>query len=219
MIVVPAAPLPNQSWPILGFDCDVPLSASTASAFVANNYRFVVRYVSRGAPEDGDLTVNEISAILDSGLALMVVQHAPDPGWIPTEASGTQWGTAMADNIRALGLPAGATGWKDHEGVATGVTEAAISEHINAWSEAITGVVQPGLYVGYDSGYADGNALYYDLSLDRYWKSASNVPSPMLRGFCMQQSLSGLTIAGVSFDINFMSHDALGGIPNWIISG
>ena len=92
----------------LGFDTDTGLSASTAQAFVENGFKFVIRYLSLTQPEEeGDLSAAEAEDILNSGLALMAVQHAPDPEWTPTESLGSEYGSAAAANAQALGFPGG----------------------------------------------------------------------------------------------------------------
>ena len=195
----------------IGFDTDTPLDATTAAGFVAAGYHFVCRYVSRDAPEPGDLTSTEVGIILAAGLALMVVQHAPEPDWTPSAALGKVWGEAAVSNLRALSLPPGVMIWKDHEGVATGSSSSDVAAHVNAWSAALAGAAEPGLYVGYDCGL-NAQQLYYDLTLSRYWKSLSNVPAPALRGFCMEQ-----TVGGTTFDIDVVASDAHGGVPTWLI--
>lgn len=212
MIIVPAQAS-------IGFDCDTKLSLDAARAFVLADMSFVVRYVSRYAPELEDLSLDEVQNILDAGLALMIVQHAPEPGWSPSVAVARGWAEAAVENTLALNIPRGITIWNDHEGVSMSSTPAQISAHINAWSKVVLDAgFQPGLYVGFDSGLS-ADQLYYDLSLTRYWKSASNVPAPAKRGFCMQQMLVSGVIANVAYDKDIISLDSLGGIPNWFIAG
>jgi len=67
----------------IGFDTTVPLNSATANTYFSQNFRFCVRYVSRddagrqynAANGSADLSEPETSAIMQSGLALMVVQH------------------------------------------------------------------------------------------------------------------------------------------------
>lgn len=211
MIIVPAQPS-------IGFDCDTNLSLDAARAFVLADMSFVVRYVSRYAPEEGDLSSDEVQNILDAGLALMIVQHAPEQGWSPSVAVAKMWAEAAVQNTLALNIPRGLTIWNDHEGVLMSSTPSAISAHLNAWSQVILDAgYQPGLYVGFDSGL-NAHQLYNDLILTRYWKSASNVPAPAKRGFCMQQMLVSGLIANVAYDKDIVSLDYLGGIPNWFVA-
>jgi hypothetical protein len=69
----------------LGFDTDAKLTLDTAKE-LKKTYRFCLRYVSRQNKEQlGDLDNKEVKAILDAGLALMVVQHVhSEEGWWPT---------------------------------------------------------------------------------------------------------------------------------------
>ena len=68
---------PNKS---LGFDTDTVISLSIAQQFASQGYHFCVLYLSLGSSEaTGDLSYQEVSNILQGGLALMPVQHVPDP--------------------------------------------------------------------------------------------------------------------------------------------
>ena len=108
-----------------GFDADSVIGSDTAKALAAAGFGFAVRYLSRTTPQNnGDLSAAEIGWITDAGLALMAVQHCPLPGWSPTLALGTAYGTAAAVNAAAIGLPGGVSVWLDLEGVAPYVTAA-----------------------------------------------------------------------------------------------
>jgi hypothetical protein len=219
MIVAPAIPS-------LGFDSDTVVSAAVAKEFVSLGYRWCARYVSRGAPEIGDLTSKEIATILDTGLALIVVQHAPEPNWTPNDAEGLAWGHAAIANIKALGIPPGLSIAKDHEGVdvsgSASIVSAITAAHINTWSNVVEAAgYQPVLYTGFNCGL-NAAQLYNNLTLARYWKSASNVPTPIRRGFCMEQlDINQIIIVDgqtFSYDKDAIMADALGGLPNWLVA-
>ena len=219
MIVAPAIPS-------LGFDSDTVVSAAVAKEFVSLGYRWCARYVSRGAPEIGDLTSKEIATILDTGLALIVVQHAPEPNWTPNDAEGLAWGHAAIANIKALGIPPGLSIAKDHEGVdvsgSASIVSAITAAHINTWSNVVEAAgYQPVLYEGFNCGL-NAAQLYNNLTLARYWKSASNVPTPIRRGFCMEQLDINQTIfvdsQAFSYDKDAIMADNLGALPNWLIA-
>src|SRR5580658_3939602 len=93
---------------LIGFDIDEPLNLATARNYAAQGFKFCARYVSRepqiGA---GNLTADEASAILQAGLALMVVQHPPIAGWTPTPQLGQAWGENAARHAADVGLPPG----------------------------------------------------------------------------------------------------------------
>ena len=73
---------------IIGFDSDTKINAAQAKQYFAKGFRFCIRYVSRddasrknnekrGTP---DLSIDEGRTILDSGMAIMTVQHVAKIG-------------------------------------------------------------------------------------------------------------------------------------------
>jgi hypothetical protein len=205
---------------VLGFDTDTGLSASTAQAFVENGFKFVIRYLSLTQPEEeGDLSAAEAEDILNSGLALMAVQHVPYPGWTPTESLGGEYGSAAAANAQALGLPGGMNIWLDLEGIADGTSSSDVIDYCNAWFAAVSGAgYVPGLYVGTDA-ILDRQQLYYDLSVEYYWQSGSEVPEVEVRGYCMVQTISdAFEIDGCIYDQDVIQADNLGNTPMWLIT-
>lgn len=198
-----------------GADTDTKLTSASAGALKAAGLDFVVRYVSLGSPDaGGDLTPSEVQAILGAGLALMIVQHVRAPGWMPTAALGTQYGTAAAADAAACGYPAGATLWCDLEGVAAGASAANVTAYVNAWNAAATAKgYEPGLYVG-SGDVLDANQLYATSSR-RYWRSYSSVPNVSTRGYCLLQLFPTTTLAGVSVDLDVVQQDYKGGYPHW----
>jgi hypothetical protein len=117
---------------LIGFDySSSALNTATAKQFADQGYKFCVRYVSRDDAlrgqhsSDGtpDLSQSEGQAILNAGMALMVVQHPPLPGWAPTADLGKTYGANAADYAAAAGLPENVCVWLDLEGVASGTSE------------------------------------------------------------------------------------------------
>jgi Domain of unknown function (DUF1906) len=197
----------------MGFDTDTPLTAATAAAMVMARGQFVLRYVSHTTPEPGDLTRAEVDLILRAGFGLMIVVHAPAPNWTPDALLGATHGYAASLNMAALGIGLGFSVWCDLEGVAVGTPPEEIIAYVNAWTAELLPYM-PGLYVGYDCGLTAAQ-LYEDLSLTRYWKSASVVPVPTVRGFCMEQTL-GPNVGGVSVDYDTVMTDYRGGLPRML---
>jgi hypothetical protein len=213
MIVIPASPS-------LGFDIDATLSSEAAKAFVAAGMRFAIRYVSHAAAESRDLTEAEVVAITEAGLALMVVVHPLDPGWVPSGDLGIAHAKAAVANM-PLNVLGGVTVWCDLEGLAQTLA-GPICVYVNSWSAVMRQEgFEPGLYVGYDT-WLTAAELYDNLTLARYWKSASNVPTPIRRGFCMEQLDINQTLVvdgqAFSYDKDAIMADALGGLPNWLIA-
>lgn len=201
-----------------GFDCDTQLTAKAAAAVKTEiDASFVLRYVSRSTPEpDTDLGAAEVKAILGAGLALMPVQHSSLPGWVPNMALGTEYGSAMVANLKAIGMPPGVTAWADIEGCDITTPASAVIQHVNAWSiVVIAGGYEPGIYVGYDS-ILTADQLYRDLILSHYWQSPSTVPIPTKRGYQMIQNLRPALVAGVAVDVDDIMADHLGGLPSWL---
>jgi hypothetical protein len=206
----------------IGGDCDQPITAAIAKALYDSGVHFVLRYISRNmGQQPGDLTANERNIILGAGLALGYVQHVLNPGWTPSLALGLAYGEAMAANMMSVGAASGALAWLDWEGVDLSAPETGCVAYINGWAYGLTQASSyvPGIYVGYDS-ILTPDQLYYDLAPARYWKSASRVAAPTLRGWCMVQTAANppaaAAKAGLSdWDADTIVADALGGLPSW----
>ena len=204
----------------LGFDCDTVLTSNTAQAFITAGFKFAIRYLSLASlPQLGDLNATEVYIILQSGLALMAVQHVAYAGWLPSVGLGHQNGSNAASCAFASGLPAGITIWLDLEGVNSSARAADVIAYCNAWCAAVsTSGYMPGLYVGANS-ILTGDQLYWDLTVTEYWQSGSTVPAVTTRGYCMVQTINNsLQIDGVAYDKDVIQTDALGGTPIWAIN-
>jgi hypothetical protein len=202
----------TATFPALGFDTDTQLTPATAAALRATGMSFAIRYLSIGPTEAGDLSSDEVRAILGAGLALMAVQHVRYANWMPSAALGSGDGDDAVAHARACDFPAGATIWCDSEGQAGGAT--ASIAYINAWAAAVkNGGYDPGLYVGSGTPL-DGQQLYA-LDVDRYWKSFSQVNEPTC-GWSMIQLYREVTIAGVAVDVDVIQHDYKLRLPSWL---
>lgn len=203
-LVMPASPY------LAGFDTDTPLTAAAAQAYFERGYRFCLRYISLGAEQAGDLSSQELAAILASGLAFMPVQHVERVGWQPSAALGSVRGQAAAGDAQAVGLPAGVNLWLDLEGVADGTAATDVSQYCQSWFAAVAQAgYLPGLYVGGNCGLS-GTQLY-ELPFQHYWHSASIVPALPQRGYQMSQKLVDNLI-----DADIVFSDQFGGTPVWL---
>jgi hypothetical protein len=204
----------------IGFDADAVLTADACQNFAAAGFGFVIRYLSLGPTEDdGDLSSREAERILQSGLALMAVQHVRDGGWIPSRDLGQEDGQNAAANARAIGLPQGVNIWLDLEGVRLDIPSSDVADHCNAWFGAVAAAgYVPGLYVGANA-VLGGDQLYYDLEVGHYWKSGSDVPFVADRGYCMVQTISDrYVLDGRQYDRNVIQADNLGNTPVWLVA-
>lgn len=201
----------------LGFDANACISSETARSFVQNKFTFCVRYLARsGVQGPHDLHPAEAQTILDSGLALMAVQHVAASPWVASGDLGTSYGTAAAAEAKGIGFPAGVNVWLDLEGVARATAPQEILAYCLNWYVAVesAGYV-PGLYVGASCGLT-GNELY-SLPFQHYWQSLSGVPAIPTRGYQMVQTAGG-EIAGLSYDKNLTCIDQHGGAPLWLVA-
>jgi hypothetical protein len=197
-----------------GFDTDTPLTATACAGLAAAGMTFAIRYVgfSQQHSTGGDLTVAEVNAILSSGMALMVVQHARFAGWQPSAALGAADGAVAAQHAASLGVGRGTCIWCDLEGISGSAEDTIV--HANAWTDAvIAGGYDPGVYVG--SGVPLSSMQWYkSLKVRRYWKALNDPTDVAIRGFQMVQSAGG-QVAGVNIDRNLIQADQKGDVPRW----
>lgn len=219
--VSPLPGTPQAAAPGLkGFDTNTIITAAKAAQFKQSGYDFCIRYLSRATSQGGgDLSNAEALNILNAGLALMAVQHVAanyPPGWAPTAALGTQYGTNAAGNARSVGLPAGINIWCDLEGVIPTTPAADVIAYCQAWHVAVkaAGYV-PGLYVGVPC-VLNSTQLYQNLSFQHYWHSLSgSTPDVAVRGYQMIQHFSN-DVNGISIDSNTTQTDKKGGNVLWL---
>lgn len=201
----------------LGFDANTPLTRAKATALKQAGFAFAVRYLSRKVtPPAYDLGKAEVAAILDSGLALMAVQHVAAAGWSPSAALGAEYGANAAAHAKAVGLPIGTAVFLDLEEVSPKATPADIIAYCNIWhAEVAAGGYVPGLYVGSNCGLTP-DQLYRRLKFTHYWKSGSKVPAIPRRGYSMVQTIiPNDKVAGIAIDRNLITPDAFGATPPW----
>jgi hypothetical protein len=200
-----------------GFDSDTIVTAAVAQRFFSGGYKFCLRYLSRGPESPRDLSTQEATDILNSGLALMPVQHVRNvaTGWSPTASLGQQDGQDAATNAQDIGFPPGVNVWCDLENVVKTAASQDIIDYCQAWYSAVdsAGYI-PGLYVGFGTQLS-GQQLH-DLSFQHYWKSASSVPEIAPRGYQLFQLFPSLTANGIGIDVDVTQTDGEGGVPQWL---
>jgi hypothetical protein len=201
---------------LLGFDSNTVITAAVAQKFVDQSYSFCIRYLSRGAEASTDLSAAEAEIILQSGLALMAVQHVRKAGWQPTGELGQQDGQAAGQNAAAVGFPGGVSIWCDLEGVLAGTDAQDVIDYCNSWFTAVSGAGYiPGIYVG-DSCILNEQQLF-SLAFQHYWRSQSNVPNVKSRGYQMIQLFPSVTKNGIGIDFDVTQNDYKNGQAQWLV--
>jgi hypothetical protein len=199
-----------------GFDSDSVVTAAVAQQFFGQGYKFCIRYLTLLGPQSaGDLSAAEATDVLDSGLALMPVQHVRTAGWFPSQDLGQQDGEQAVENAQTVGFPAGVNVWCDLEGVAPGTPAQDATDHCNAWFAAVdaAGYI-PGLYVG--AGAILSGQQLYDLPFQHYWKSQSTVPDIPVRGYQLVQLFPAIAVNGIGIDVDIAQNDNEGGQAQWL---
>ena len=211
-------PLPGQvqdaASSVPGFDCDAVLSADLARQFFSQGYKFCLRYLSRARAAQ-NLTAQEATDILNSGLALMPVQHARPPGWSPDASLGHADGQEASANAKAIGFPAGVNVWCDLEEVSTAARAQDVVDYARAWYHAVHAAgYSPGLYVG-AATLLTGQQLF-DLPFRHYWRSSSRVPDIPRRGYQLIQFSPAIQLNGIAIDLDVALPDNEGGSARWL---
>jgi hypothetical protein len=202
-----------------GFDCNDIVTAHDAACFVRAGYTFAIRYVRRSIQHPFDLSAQELATLLRAGLAVSVVQHVADPGWLPNERLGRVYGAVAAEETARIGVALGTQLWCDLEGVHPNARHRDVVAYCNAWYDAVRSAgYDPGQYVG-DSCGLDADELFHLLKVRRFW-AAYNLNSdayPAVRGACMRQHAPRTAdlVPGIAypFDVNVIGEDALHGAP------
>jgi glycoside hydrolase-like protein len=204
---------------VSGFDSDTIISPALAQQFYSMGYRFCLRYLSPDNEAAGDLSTQEATDILNSGLALMPVQHVLDPLWSPSQSLGQEYGQNAAANTQTIGFPPGVNVWCDLEAVNPATNAQDVVDYCRAWYQAVdSSEYVPGLYVG--AGAMLSGPQLYDLPFQHYWRSSSIVPSIPTRGYQLLQLLASISIGGVQIDLDFTQNDNQGGRSRWLrVSG
>jgi hypothetical protein len=205
-----------------GFDCNTPLTTTTAKAFRDAGFAFAVRYVPRTSVTDpmnpsGNITRSEAETILNAGLALMIVQHVPSSPWDPTGQLGMNYGNYAVLNCTAIGLPYGVNLFLDLEGVRAGTNPENVLDYAGTWAKAVAdGGYMPGIYIGASCELSAGQIV--TLPFKQFWRSgSSSTPQIGAPGYCMQQTISSsLVLSGVAYDSDVVTTDQSGGTPYWL---
>jgi Rv2525c-like, glycoside hydrolase-like domain len=198
-----------------GFDCDAALSANLARQFFTQGYKLCFRYLPSGRLSSQDLTKQEAMGILNSGLALMPVQHAHKRGWFPNQKLGRQDGQEASTNSATVGFPHGVSLWCDLEGVNSSAQAQDVIDYCGAWYKAVSAAGYiPGLYVGAEI-LLNGKQLY-DLPFQHYWRSQSQVPDIPQRGYQVVQFDPPIQMNGVRVDLDVVLNDNQGGAAQWL---
>lgn len=207
---------------VIGFDIATRLNMAQAKKYVSQGFAFCIRYVSRddatrkaneknGTP---DLSLDEGQVILAAGMALMVVQHCPKPGWTPTAELGKTYGENAASYAATAGLPEGVNLWLDLEGIAKETPHQDIIDYCNAWFAAVrVGGYEPGVYLGFDI-YLSSDELFFNLKTKHYWRAPGHVPDVAHRGYQLIQHIKNP--GPTEFDWDVTRTDDLGDTVIWL---
>lgn len=187
----------------LACDTVTPIDAEMAAALYAIGVRTVFRYLDRvhdisPGQLGANLTAAELAVLLDAGLCVSPVQYYSTryadqrKGRALSADYGAEMGQAAATNARGLGIPEGATIWRDLEDVPR-ATSAQIVTDLTGWARsALSAGYESGLYYGTglgsaETGYLTGEDLWGLRYYRSYWRAASAVPQIPHRGPCVVQ--------------------------------
>ena len=198
-------------------DTNAKLGVAALQAVLNAGYAGVARYLP--LPRNnagGDISADELRAILDAGLGLLLVQHVRSPPWNPANHSGEEDAQAALQLARDVGYLPGAHIFLDLEGIVPGSAEAT-KAFAEAWAKAVvTAGYLAGCYVGYDVPL-NAQQLYDLHSVTSYWSDAG--PRRVAtRGFAMKQHAE-IAIAGVKFDPDTIASDLCEETPMWMVAG
>ena len=203
-----AVKVPSHS---TGFDTTAKLTPAICAAAKAAGCAFVVRYL-------GSVTAAEIATITAAGLGVMFVTYPPQKsGWVPIASDGAARGAAAVAQLKALGVPAGATVWTDLEGC-KGPAGPTIAWCNAAFAPIAAAGWQAGLYCGVPLGGLTATDLYH-LKCSAYWRSCSRgVPEPAEVGFCCAQEYRpNVSAFGTVVDFDRAFEDFANRLPTMIV--
>jgi hypothetical protein len=194
-------------------------TAAQACALAASGVEGFVGYL-------GAMNTTRLGYILDAGLSFMPVTFAGE------------YKDGAADEIaqlRALGIPRGATVWLDLEGINAWnmgkdpVQRRELIRLINTWAYDIkSGGWMPGLYVGAPQPLS-GDELF-KLGVLRYWLGqgrcidTNGKDAYPVCGWCMRQDWHNTgngymwKNTGVLVDTNAVQADHQGRLPTWVVA-
>jgi hypothetical protein len=195
-------------------DTDQKLSRSAMQAALNCGAKGLIRYIGLGMnPGAEDIDAEELSDAMFMGLGVMLVQHVRFEGWHPSALMGETDGTVACRHAKAAGYLEGASLWDDLEGI-LGTGQETVAYANAKFSEVEKQGFLQGEYVGFQVPL-DGHQLFSNLHARSYWKSLSNVPEVVTRGYCMLQ-MGGIVLGGVDYDLDFHQADKLGGRAMWM---
>lgn len=197
-------------------DTSAKLTPEVIAQVAAQGHLGVARYVPLpGVGADHDIDAGELRAILDGGLAVLLVQHVRYPGWDPAKQSGKTDALAAIERAAAAQYLAGAHIFLDLEGIKG--TAQGTKAFAEAWAATIVEAGYcAGCYVGYQVPL-NAVQLYNLHDFHCYWSDAG--PRHVAtRGFALNQKQPEVVIGGVSFDRNTVQPDRLGDMPLWMIA-
>jgi hypothetical protein len=165
----------------------------------------------------GVIDAIRVNNVLGAGLAFIPVTLAGEYEDGPSDEIG---------QLRALGIPSGATVFLDLEGLKAFRSDpVALAAKINAWADAVSGAgYVAGLYVGVPQPFTSDEL--WKLRVQRYWRGQGSVrdrnnalAEPSGCGWCMTQMYPSHTRGGVWVDSNMVGQDYKGRVPTWVVSG
>ena len=161
----------------------------------------------------GAMNQKRLAMILGAGMAFMPVTF------------GGEYEDGPLDEIaqlKALGIPPGASVWLDMEGLKAFKTNPAkLIGMIDAWAAAILAAGwMPCLYVGVPQPLTSDEL--WKLKVQRYWKGQGSVrdrnnalAEPSGCGWCMTQMFPSVTRGSVLIDANMVGQDFRKRTPAW----
>lgn len=152
--------------------------------------------------------------------------HAAGLAFMPVTLAG-EYEDGPADEIgqlRALGIPPGASVWLDLEGMkAFKSNPAELIAKSNAWADPIAAAsYMPCLYVGVPQPLTSDEL--YALRVKRYWRGQGSVrdrfnalAEPTRCGWCMTQMFPSYHRGGAWVDSNMIGQDYQARTPAWVV--
>jgi hypothetical protein len=197
-------------------DTNVRLNPAILKAVQTAGYAGVVRYVPLpGVGDTKDIHSDELDAVMETGLGLLLVQHVRFPHWDPRDHAGAADAQVAVNFAMQAGYLRGAHIFLDLEGIVPG-TGKATKAFAEAWAATVVAAgYLAGCYVGFDLPLSPQEL--FDLhGINSYWSDAG--PREVaVRGFAIKQHAE-ITIAGVPFDPDTVQLDGKGETPLWMIA-
>jgi hypothetical protein len=190
------------------------LDPALLQAVSAAGYAGVARYVPLpGLPGTKDIHQEEVDAIMETGLGLLLVQHVRFPHWDPRDHSGADDAQVAVNFAKQAGYLPGAHIFIDLEGIVPG-TGKATKAFTEAWAATVARAgYRAGCYVGFDVPLS-AQELFDLHIIDSYWSDA-DPRQVAVRGFSIKQG-SQITIAETAFDPDDVQPDQKGETPVWM---